>query len=85
MLCSVVQLRVITHAMQLLLAMQLNIDVTDRWGAINGYYDVCPFFLVHNEVQLVYLFLLIMAIHNWQVCWTVSKVAKMHQLILGSV
>ena len=66
MLCSVVQLRVITHAMQLLLAMQLNIDVTDRWGAINGYYDVCPFFLVHNEVQLVYLFLLIMAIHNWQ-------------------
>ena len=34
MLCSIVQLRVITHAMQLLLAMQLNIDVTDRWGGI---------------------------------------------------
>ena len=36
MLCSVVQLRVITHAMQLLLAMQLNIDVTDRWATNKG-------------------------------------------------
>lgn len=35
MLCSVVQLRMITHSMQLLLAMQLNIDVTDRWDGIN--------------------------------------------------
>ncbi|XP_065887040.1 integrator complex subunit 4-like isoform X2 [Dysidea avara] len=29
MLCSVVQLRIVAHAMQLLLAMQLNLDVTD--------------------------------------------------------